>query len=58
MLIRVLIITAVENAESMRLCLIDQNLAELDPEPWVEILLYSHPKLSRRIAMAKDFSSD
>ena len=31
----------------------NQNLAEVDPEPWVEFLLYSHPALSKRIAMAK-----
>ena len=33
--------------------LANQNLAEVDPEPWVEVLLYSHPALSRRIAMAR-----
>jgi STE24 endopeptidase len=33
--------------------LANQNLAELDPEPWVEFLLYSHPALSKRIAMAR-----
>jgi len=33
--------------------LANQNLADADPEPWVEFLLYSHPALSRRIAMAK-----
>ncbi|NMB87437.1 MAG: M48 family metallopeptidase [Chloroflexi bacterium] len=32
--------------------LADQNLAEADPERWVEWLLYSHPPLSKRIAMA------
>jgi STE24 endopeptidase len=32
--------------------LANQNLAEVDPEPWVEFLLYSHPALSKRIAMA------
>lgn len=30
----------------------NQNLAEVDPEPWVEFLLYSHPALERRIQMA------
>ena len=34
--------------------LANQNLAEVDPEPWVEFLLYSHPALSKRIAMAKE----
>ncbi len=33
--------------------LANQNLAEIDPEPWVEFFLYSHPALSKRIAMAK-----
>lgn len=35
--------------------LANQNLAEADPEPWVEILLYSHPALNKRIAMAENF---
>ncbi|MCK5314891.1 MAG: M48 family metallopeptidase [Anaerolineales bacterium] len=35
--------------------LANQNLAEVDPEPWVEILLYSHPALNKRIAMAENF---
>lgn len=35
--------------------LANQNLAEADPEPWVEILLYSHPALSKRIAMAESY---
>jgi STE24 endopeptidase len=33
--------------------LANQNLAEVDPEPWVEFLLYSHPALGKRIKMAK-----
>jgi STE24 endopeptidase len=33
--------------------LANQNLAEADPEPWVEFLLYSHPALGKRIAMAE-----
>jgi STE24 endopeptidase len=33
--------------------LANQNLADADPEPWVEWLLYSHPALSKRIAMAE-----
>lgn len=32
--------------------LANQNLADADPEPWVELLLYSHPALNKRIAMA------
>ena len=32
--------------------LANQNLADADPEAWVEWLLYSHPALGKRIAMA------
>jgi STE24 endopeptidase len=35
--------------------LANQNLAEVDPEPWVEFLLYSHPALKKRITMAEEF---
>ncbi len=38
--------------------LANQNLAEADPEPWVEFLLYSHPALSRRIAMAEKLAAE
>lgn len=41
--------------ESAMTRLANQNLAEADPEPWVEMLLYSHPALSKRIAMAQKF---
>jgi STE24 endopeptidase len=37
--------------------LANQNLADADPEAWVEILLYSHPALNKRIAMAEDYPS-
>ena len=37
--------------------LANQNLAEIDPEPWVEILLYSHPTLKKRIEMAESYAS-
>lgn len=33
--------------------LANQNLADANPEPWVEWLLYSHPALSKRIQMAR-----
>lgn len=33
--------------------LANQNLADADPEPWVEFLLYSHPALGKRIAFAE-----
>lgn len=35
--------------------LANQNLAEADPEPWVETLLYSHPALGKRITMAEKY---
>lgn len=35
----------------------NQNLAEVDPEPWVEFLLYSHPPLRKRIEMAKQYTN-
>jgi len=35
----------------------NQNLSQLDPEPWVEFLLYSHPALKKRIDMAERFST-
>jgi STE24 endopeptidase len=35
--------------------LANQNLAEVDPEPWVEFLLYSHPALGKRIERAEEF---
>jgi len=33
--------------------LANQNLAEIDPEPWVVFLLHSHPPLRERIVLAK-----
>ncbi|HEY43580.1 MAG TPA: M48 family metallopeptidase [Anaerolineae bacterium] len=35
----------------------NQNLAEVDPERWVVLLLYSHPPLKSRIEKAQRFSS-
>jgi STE24 endopeptidase len=37
--------------------LANQNLAEADPEPWVEFLLYSHPALGKRIHMAESWKA-
>jgi STE24 endopeptidase len=37
--------------------LTNQNLADADPQPWEEFLLYSHPALSKRIAMAEGSST-
>jgi len=36
--------------------LANQNLADADPEAWVEWLLYSHPALGKRIAMAEGYA--
>jgi STE24 endopeptidase len=35
--------------------LANQNLGEVDPEPWEELLLYSHPALGKRIKMAEAY---
>jgi STE24 endopeptidase len=35
--------------------LANQNLAEVEPEPWVEFLLYSHPAIGKRIKQGKEF---
>jgi len=35
--------------------LANQNLADADPPAWEEFLLYSHPTLSKRIAMAQAY---
>ncbi len=36
--------------------LADQNLGELEPERWVEFLLYDHPSLGERIKRGKEFA--
>lgn len=36
--------------------LADQNLSEMEPEPWVEWLLYDHPSIGRRLAMGRAFA--
>jgi STE24 endopeptidase len=33
----------------------NQNLSEVDPDPWVEFLLYSHPALHKRINKAQTY---
>jgi STE24 endopeptidase len=36
--------------------LANQNLAEADPEPWVEFILHSHPAVSKRVAAARAYA--
>jgi STE24 endopeptidase len=38
--------------------LANQNLADADPEPWVEFFLHSHPALNKRIARAETADKD
>ena len=50
---------ATKNGEAYASALVrlaNQNLAEVDPPAWVEFMLYSHPALRKRIAMAKEES--
>jgi STE24 endopeptidase len=35
--------------------LANQNLSDVDPEPWVVFLFYSHPPLKQRIRVAEDY---
>jgi STE24 endopeptidase len=37
--------------------LANQNLADADPEPWVVWLLYSHPPIRDRVALAARFTA-
>jgi len=36
--------------------LANQNLAEAEPKPWIELLLYSHPPIAKRVRHAESFS--
>lgn len=36
--------------------LANQNLSELEPEPWVEFLLYDHPPIGKRIKRGEQFA--
>ncbi len=35
--------------------LANQNLAEVEPEPWVEWLLYDHPSIAKRLQMGRAY---
>ncbi len=37
--------------------LANQNLAELEPAPWVEFLLYNHPSIGKRLAMGRAYAA-
>jgi STE24 endopeptidase len=52
---------ATHNGEAYASALVrlaNQNLADVDPERWEELLLYSHPALGKRIQMAKEYSGN
>ncbi|MBI3741367.1 MAG: M48 family metalloprotease, partial [Chloroflexi bacterium] len=34
----------------------NQNLGELEPEAWVEFLLYDHPPLGKRLKRGEEFA--
>ena len=37
--------------------LANQNLADVDPEPWVVFLMYSHPPIRQRLALAANWKA-
>ncbi len=37
--------------------LANQNLAELEPAPWIEFLLYNHPSIGKRLAMGQEYAA-
>jgi STE24 endopeptidase len=37
--------------------LANQNLAELEPEPWVEFFLYDHPPIGKRLKRGEEFAT-
>lgn len=42
---------------SVMVRLANQNLSDVDPEPWVELILYGHPAIRRRIERAQAFGN-
>jgi len=51
---------ATNNGEAYASALVrlaNQNLSDVDPEPWVEFMFYSHPALGKRIEMAENYSA-
>jgi STE24 endopeptidase len=42
---------------SVMVKLANQNLAQVDPERWVELLLYSHPAITRRIERGESYEA-
>jgi STE24 endopeptidase len=45
-----------EGFVSVMVRLANQNLADVEPERWVELLLHSHPAIGRRIQQAQSFA--
>jgi STE24 endopeptidase len=43
---------------SVMVRLANQNLADVDPERWVELLLHSHPAISKRIERGQRFCGE
>lgn len=43
---------------SVMVKLANQNLAQVDPESWIEFLLYSHPAIGKRIGRAERFAEE
>jgi len=43
---------------SVMVKLANQNLAQVDPEPWVEFVLYSHPAIRKRIQQGQSFETE
>jgi STE24 endopeptidase len=43
---------------SVMVRLANQNLADVEPERWVELLLHSHPAIGRRIEQAQSFAGE
>jgi STE24 endopeptidase len=43
---------------SVMVKLANQNLSQVDPEPWVEFILYSHPAIGKRIQHGQNFERE
>jgi STE24 endopeptidase len=43
---------------SVMVKLANQNLGQVDPDPWVEFILYSHPAIGKRIRHGQSFQQE